>query len=84
MATHGFSVFAQVTPSSEEKAATVMFAAGSLRTAMDEIIHAYQTQGGTVFTAKYGPSGKLRQEIEAGAKVDVFASASTNHTQTLA
>ncbi len=84
MATHGFSVFAQVTPSSEEKAATVMFAAGSLRTAMDEIIHAYQTQGGTVFTAKYGPSGKLRQEIEAGAKVDVFASASTDHTQALA
>jgi molybdate transport system substrate-binding protein len=62
----------------------LLLAAGSLRTAMDEIIVAYQAQGGVVFTAKYGPSGRLRQEIEAGAKVDVFASASTDHTEALA
>ncbi|MES2023989.1 MAG: molybdate ABC transporter substrate-binding protein [Pseudomonadota bacterium] len=62
----------------------LLLAAGSLRSAMDQIIAAYQTQGEVVFTAKYGPSGKLRQEIEAGAKVDVFASASTDHTEALA
>ncbi|RBA23412.1 modA: molybdate ABC transporter, periplasmic molybdate-binding protein [Herminiimonas fonticola] len=50
---------------------------------MDEIIRAYHAQGGSAFSVKYGPSGKLRQEIEAGAKVDVFASASTEHTQAL-
>lgn len=62
----------------------LIVAAGSLCMAMDEIIQAYQVQSGAVFTAKYGPSGKLRQEIEAGAKVDVFASASSAHTQALA
>lgn len=62
----------------------VLFAAGSLHAAMDEIVLAYQEQRGMVFTARYGPSGKLRQEIEAGAKVDVFAAASIVHTQLLA
>lgn len=62
----------------------LIVAAGSLHLAMDEIIQAYHAQTAIVFDAKYGPSGKLRQEIEAGAKVDVFASASTQHTQALA
>ena len=62
----------------------VLVAAGSLKTAMDEIIQTYRAQGGAVFNAKYGPSGKLRQEIEAGAIVDVFASASIEHTDVLA
>ncbi len=62
----------------------ILFAAGSLRTAMDEIVQVYQAQGGLPFTAKYGPSGKLREEIAAGSKADVFASASTDHTEALA
>lgn len=62
----------------------VLMAAGSLTQAMNEMMAAYATQGGTRFTAQYGPSGKLRQEIEAGKKVDVFASASTDHTEALA
>lgn len=62
----------------------LLVAAGSLRTVLDEILQAYQAQGGILFTVKYGPSGKLRQEIEAGAKVDVFASAAIEHTDTLA
>lgn len=61
-----------------------LFAAGSLRSAMDEIIAAYQQQGGVAFHAQYGPSGKLRQEIEAGVQADVFASASVGHTEALA
>ncbi|MFJ7566402.1 molybdate ABC transporter substrate-binding protein [Herminiimonas sp. NPDC097707] len=62
----------------------LLVAAGSLKTAMDETIAAYQAQGGSAFKAKYGPSGKLRKEIEAGAKVDVFASADIEHTNALA
>lgn len=58
-------------------------AAGSLTQAMNEIICAYEAQGGPRFTVQYGPSGMLRQEIEAGKKVDVFASASTDHTEAL-
>jgi molybdate transport system substrate-binding protein len=62
----------------------LLMAAGSLAQAMNDIMAAYAAQGGARFTAQYGPSGKLRQEIEAGKKVDVFASASTDHTEALA
>lgn len=64
--------------------APVILAAGSLTQAMNELIEAYAKQGGAHFSAQYGPSGKLRQEIEQGKKVDVFASASTDHTEALA
>lgn len=62
----------------------VLVAAGSLRVAFEEIMLAYKAQGGVPFTVRYGPSGKLREEIEAGAKVDVFASAALEHTDALA
>ncbi len=84
MATHGFSAMAQDQAQAKSNTSSAIFAAGSLRAAMDEIIEAYTAQSSNRFSAKYGPSGKLRQEIEAGAKVDVFASASTEHTQALA
>lgn len=84
MTIHGISSQTEVPPSSMDKVSSVIVAAGSLCMVMDEIIQAYHAQGGSAFAAKYGPSGKLRQEIEAGAKVDVFASASSDHTQALA
>jgi molybdenum ABC transporter molybdate-binding protein len=62
----------------------LLVAAGSLRQAMDEILRAYHEKGGQVFEARYGPSGNLRKEIEAGLKVDAFASASVDHTEALA
>jgi len=62
----------------------VLMAAGSLRQVMDEMMSAYRAQGGAAFTAQYGPSGKLRQEIEKGVKADVFASAAIEHNQRLA
>lgn len=62
----------------------VLLAAGSLRAAMGEVLAAYRAAGGAVFEAVYGPSGKLRKDIEAGRAVDLFASASSEHTQALA
>jgi molybdate transport system substrate-binding protein len=62
----------------------LLVAAGSLREAMGDILTAYQAQGGQQFRVRYGPSGKLRDEIEQGLKVDVFASASVDHTEALA
>ncbi|MNR92596.1 molybdate ABC transporter periplasmic molybdate-binding protein [compost metagenome] len=61
-----------------------LFAAGSLQAAMDDILLAYKAQGGAAFEVQYGPSGKLRQEIEDGVKVDLFASAAVGHTESLA
>ncbi len=84
MATLGFSKLVHGQNPSMNDTSPVIVAAGSLRVAMNEIVQVYQAQGGPAFMTKYGPSGKLRQEIEAGAKIDVFASASTEHTQALA
>lgn len=62
----------------------LLLAAGSLREAMGEMLAAYQAHGGKQFSVRYGPSGKLREEIEQGLKVDVFASASVDHSKALA
>ncbi|MEP7181293.1 MAG: extracellular solute-binding protein [Betaproteobacteria bacterium] len=59
-------------------------AAGSLRTAFDELIATHQRNGGPQFKAVYGPSGKLREQIEAGTAPTVFASAAKEHTDALA
>jgi molybdate transport system substrate-binding protein len=60
-----------------------IFAAGSLRQALNDIIGAYQHSGGQRYVATYGPSGKLRQEIEQGNVPEVFASASIEHAEVL-
>ena len=62
----------------------ILVAAGSLQAVLDEILVAYRAQGGAAFDVRYGPSGKLREEIENGMSIDVFASASTQHTEELA
>jgi molybdenum ABC transporter molybdate-binding protein len=60
-----------------------IFAAGSLRLAMDELIETYTANGGTRFEPVYGPSGALRKQIENGDVPDIFASASLEHTEAL-
>lgn len=64
--------------------APVLLAAGSLRQAFGEILAAYRAGGGEAFAAQYGPSGKLRKEIEGGRPVDLFASAALEHAEALA
>jgi molybdenum ABC transporter molybdate-binding protein len=70
------SVYAQ-TPTAS------LYAAGSLRLAFDEIIALYAARTGTRFAPTYGPSGKLREEIEKGRTPGVFASAAPQHTEAL-
>jgi ABC-type molybdate transport system substrate-binding protein len=60
-----------------------VFAAGSLRLALDEAIAAYAERTGVQVVALYGPSGKLRQMIEGGDVPDLFLSASLEHTAAL-
>jgi len=64
-------------------AEVVVLAAGSLRDAMTELRQAYEKKAGERIALSYGPSGKLRGEIEAGRLADVFASASPDHTNAL-
>jgi molybdenum ABC transporter molybdate-binding protein len=60
-----------------------VFAAGSLRLALDEAIGVYAERTGVKIGAVYGPSGKLRQMIEGGEVPDLFLSASIEHTAAL-
>lgn len=63
--------------------APALYAAGSLRFAFDEIIALHAARTGARFAPTYGPSGKLRQEIEKGSTPGVFASAAPQHTEAL-
>jgi molybdenum ABC transporter molybdate-binding protein len=69
--------------SAGDSAAERVFAAGSLRDAFVRIIAAYKENAGVAFDALYGPSGKLREQIQRGDVPAVFASASIEHTDAL-
>jgi ABC-type molybdate transport system substrate-binding protein len=56
-----------------------VLAAGSLREVIGEIGGRYTKATGTEITADFGPSGVLRERIEKGEKVDLFASADMGH-----
>ena len=56
-----------------------VLAAGSLREVMGEIEEHYKKATGTTVTAEFGPSGLLRERVEKGEHVDLFASADMGH-----
>lgn len=60
-----------------------VLAAGSLRTAMTDIIQTFTDSTGTAIEADFGPAGFLRERIEAGEQFDLFASANMEHPQRL-
>jgi molybdate transport system substrate-binding protein len=60
-----------------------LFAAGSLRDAFVLLIDAYKESTGVQFEPLFGPSGKLREQIQRGDVPAVFASASIEHTDAL-
>jgi molybdenum ABC transporter molybdate-binding protein len=61
-----------------------LYAAGSLRASMTELVQAFSASGGPPVKATYGPSGLLRERIEKGEPVDVFASADMGNVEALA
>jgi molybdate transport system substrate-binding protein len=58
--------------------------AGSLRAAITDLLHRFPLQSDAVDPPEFGPSGLLRQKIENGAAVDVFASADMDQPRQLA
>src|SRR5262245_66381154 len=60
-----------------------LYAAGSLKGALTDMARAFEAATGNTIEARYGPSGILKNEISAGAKADVFASANMEHPQAL-
>jgi molybdate transport system substrate-binding protein len=61
-----------------------LYAAGSLKAALNDVARAYQEQYGTAVAPTFAASGLLRQRIEGGEAPDVFASANMAHPQALA
>lgn len=60
-----------------------VFAASSLKTALDQIGADWQKQSGNTATMSYDSSAKLAKQIEQGAPADVFISASKMWMDTL-
>jgi len=71
------TIFAQASQNSPIK----VLAAGSLTGAMNAVIKKYNEKTGQVIEARFGPAGLLRESIQAGEKVDIFASANMEHPQ---
>jgi ABC-type molybdate transport system substrate-binding protein len=67
-----------------QEPAVRLYAAGSLRGAMTEVAQAFTASGGPTVNATFGASGLLRERIERGEAVDVFASADLGNPQALA
>jgi molybdate transport system substrate-binding protein len=57
----------------------VLYGAGSLREVMTQIAVDYQKTRGLQVQTDFGPSGLMRERIERGEQVDVFASADLGH-----
>lgn len=56
-----------------------LYAAGSLKAALGEVVKAYEQNGGGTVKTEFGPSGTLRQRIEKEGQAHVFASANMEH-----
>ncbi len=61
----------------QEKSLTV-FAAASMKNALDDIGAAYTAKSGVKIVASYAASSALAKQIEQGAPADIFASADTD------
>ncbi len=61
-----------------------VFAAASLKTALDEIATEFETRTGDTVRISYAGSGALAQQIRRGAPADVFISANTDWMQVVA
>jgi len=61
-----------------------LYAAGSLKSAIGDVVVSYEKTYKTKVTTKFGPSGLLRKAIEEGESPDIFASADMAHPEKLA
>ena len=60
-----------------------VYAAGSLRTALEDLGRAFTKESGIPVKPTFGASGLLKDRIAAGERADVFASANMAHPQAL-
>ncbi|ANW05223.1 molybdate ABC transporter substrate-binding protein [Bradyrhizobium icense] len=71
------SLAAIPSPAAQQKSLTI-FAAASMKNALDEIDAAYAAEAGDKITVSYAASSALARQIEQGAPADIFISADTD------
>ncbi|MHB0771963.1 molybdate ABC transporter substrate-binding protein [Bradyrhizobium sp. 5.13L] len=69
---------ASFSPATAEDKTITVFAAASMKNALDEIDAAYTARTGIKFSVSYAASSVLARQIEQGAPADVFVSADTD------
>ena len=62
-------------PARADAADLLVFAAASLKNAMDDAVAAFERDGGDKVSVSYGASSALAKQLEAGAPADLFISA---------
>src|SRR5262249_48980511 len=67
--------FSIVCPTLAQAQNVTVFAAASLKDALDEIDAQYQAKGGSKSAISYAASSALAKQIESGAPADIFISA---------
>jgi molybdate transport system substrate-binding protein len=60
-----------------------LYAAGSLKAALSDVVKAFELTSGNSIHSEFEPSGLLRQRIEQGGKAHIFASANLEHPLSL-
>jgi molybdate transport system substrate-binding protein len=65
-------------PALAQDKSLIVFAAASMKNALDDIDAAYTAKTGTRIVASYAASSALAKQIEQGAPADIFASADTD------
>jgi molybdate transport system substrate-binding protein len=61
----------------------VVYGAGSLRESIGQIAKAFGEARGLAVATQFGPSGRMRERIENGDRVDLFTSADVGHARKL-
>jgi molybdate transport system substrate-binding protein len=69
---------AAISASAAQDKSLTIFAAASMKNALDEIDAAYAAKSGVKITVSYAASSALAKQIEQGAPADVFISADTD------
>ena len=67
-----------ITPAAAQDKTLTVFAAASMKNALDDIDAAYTAKTGVKIVASYAASSALAKQIEQGAPADIFASADTD------
>lgn len=60
-----------------------IYAAGSLKIALNHVVTNYEEKDKIKVDKRFGPSGLLRKAIEGGERPDIFASANMEHPNKL-